>query len=159
LLNIDIKTGDLADQVADVVIAAGMADQVVMKHDIASDADLRWAQARRFAGRIPFMPKMSVRPGRFAEDLARLAPLRPPMVEVVFQDLADLEAARAQLDALDIRVWVNTLDVFHCLDLNDSRALADPDAVWGRLVRAGVGAIQTDESERLVAYLGSQRWR
>ena len=157
LLNLDIKSGDLADQVAQAVISAGMARQVIMKADIRNDADIRWAEGRAFHGHIAFMPKMTAHPGRFAQDLARLAVLRPRMVEVSFGDIADLEAARATLARHDMRLWINTLDVFHSLDFNDTRALTDPDGVWGRLIDAGTGAIQTDESAALVAYLRQRR--
>lgn len=38
-------------------------------------------------------------------------------------------------------------------DFNDTHALRDADAVWGRLLDVGVGAIQTDVVPDLVAYL------
>jgi glycerophosphoryl diester phosphodiesterase len=85
-----------------------------------------------------------VRPGQFAEDLKLIEPLRAPMVEVKFSDIADLAAGSAELERQNIRLWINTLDVSHNLDFNDSRALGDPQGVWGALAGAGVGAVQTD---------------
>ena len=41
----------------------------------------------------------------------------------------------------------------HSLDFNDTRAKVDPDAVWGRLLDVGVGAIQTDIVDTLTQYI------
>ena len=44
-----------------------------------------------------------------------------------------------------ISLWVNTLDPVSHGGFTDSAALGDPDAVWGRLIEAGVSVIQIDE--------------
>ncbi|MBP2550737.1 glycerophosphoryl diester phosphodiesterase [Neorhizobium galegae] len=144
-VNIDTKFARDLPQVMETVLRLGIADQVLVKTDIDLDAEHFDILDADWFGRIPHMPMFAVRPGRFAEDLARIAPLSAPMIEVKFKDIADLETGRAELERQNIRLWINTLDVSHCLDFNDTRALAEPDAVWGALVDAGVGAIQTDE--------------
>ena len=153
LVNIDMKTSDLAGPVADAVEHAGMAGQTLMKATICDAGDIEWACSQRFHGSIPFMPRMRARPGHFAQDLARFAVMRPTMAEVRFGALEDIAAGREELARQGMGLWANTLDVSHNLDLCDKRALADPDAVWGRLIDAGVTAIQTDETAALVAYL------
>jgi glycerophosphoryl diester phosphodiesterase len=146
-VNIDTKFARDLPGVVRTVLDLGVSAQVLIKTAIDPDApDFSLLDAPWF-GRIPHMPMMRARPGRFSEDLRLIERFRPPMVEVGFSDPDDIAAAREELERQDIRVWINTLDVSHPLDFNDTRALADPDAVWGRLARAGVGAIQTDEVE------------
>jgi len=156
VVNIDTKVAALADRVAQAVVSAGMADQVFVKAAIAGPADIDAVRASPFFGRVPFVPMMKARPGMLVADLRHLEPLGCPMFEVEFADLDDLIAARDELARLQARLWVNTIQVSHSLDLNDRRALADPDAVWGRLLDAGVGAIQTDAVSALVHYLSAR---
>jgi glycerophosphoryl diester phosphodiesterase len=144
-VNIDTKYARDLPQVMETVLRLGIADQVLVKTDIDPDADHFDILDADWFGKIPHMPMFAVRPGRFAEDLSRIEALRAPMIEVKFTDIADLETGRAELERQNIRLWINTLDVSHCLDFNDTRALTDPDSVWGALIDAGVGAIQTDE--------------
>ncbi|MUZ57290.1 glycerophosphodiester phosphodiesterase [Agrobacterium vitis] len=156
-VNIDTKfTRDLP-QVMETVLRMNIADQVLVKTDIDLDADHFAITDADWFGKIPHMPMFPVRPGRFTEDLRRIESLKAPMIEVKFTDLADIADARAELDRQNIRVWINTLDVSHCLDFNDTRALADPDGVWTVLADAGVGAIQTDEVEAFKAWLHARQ--
>lgn len=152
-VNIDTKFPRDLPQVVRTVLDLGMETQVLIKTQIDPDAQRFPLAEQPWFGRIPHMPMLDVRPGRFAEDLRRIAILRPPMVEVRFEDPADISAARAELEQQDIRVWVNTLDVAHSGSFSDARALKTPDAVWGALVQAGVGAIQTDEIDAFEAWL------
>jgi glycerophosphoryl diester phosphodiesterase len=152
-VNIDTKfTRDLP-QVMETVLRLGIQDQVLVKTDVDPQAGRLDILDADWFGRIPHMPMLRARPGAFAEDLKRIEPLCAPMVEVRFSDIADIIAGRAELERQNIRVWINTLDVSHCLDLNDTRALREPDGVWGALARAGVGAIQTDEVEAFKTWL------
>ncbi|MUZ64727.1 glycerophosphodiester phosphodiesterase [Agrobacterium vitis] len=156
-VNIDTKfTRDLP-QVMETVLRMNIADQVLVKTDINLDADHFAIADADWFGKIPHMPMFPVRQGRFTEDLRRIESLKAPMIEVKFTDLADIADARAELERQNIRVWINTLDVSHCLDFNDTRALADPDAVWTVLADAGVGAIQTDEVEAFKAWLHARQ--
>lgn len=54
-------------------------------------------------------------------------------------------------------LWVNTLDSVACAGFTDTAALLDPDAVWGRLIDAGISVIQTDEAAALKSYLAARR--
>lgn len=155
-VNIDIKFPHDLPRVTDAVMRSGMARQIVVKTRVDVEATTFPLVESDWFGHIPHMPMFRVRSGRFVEDLRRIAPLRAPMIEVKFDDLDDIAAARDELDRQNIRVWINTLDGVHCLDYRDSRALQDPNAVWGRLRDAGVGAIQTDEVEALRAWARQQ---
>lgn len=153
LVNVDIKDDALFEPVAQAVIAAGMARQVFVKGTIADKRDVDRIRNSAFFGRIAFVPMMTARPGRFIEDLRIMEPLECPMYEIAFSDLADLEIGRDELARQGARLWVNTIDCSHSLDFNDTRALADPHGVWGKLVDAGVGAIQTDVPGVLADFL------
>ncbi|MGV2128665.1 glycerophosphodiester phosphodiesterase family protein [Agrobacterium vitis] len=156
-VNIDTKfTRDLP-QVMETVLRMNIADQVLVKTDIDLDADHFAILDADWFGKIPHMPMFPVRRGRFTDDLRRIESLKAPMIEVKFTDLADIAHARAELERQNIRVWINTLDVSHCLDFNDTRALSDPDAVWTVLAETGVGAIQTDEVDAFKAWLHTRQ--
>lgn len=143
-VNIDTKFARDLPLIAAEVRRLSMQDQVILKTPVdPASEDFQIRDADWF-GSIPHMPMFSIRPGLFAEDLRRIAPLAAPMIEVRFADIADLAAGREELERQNIRLWINTLDVSHCLDFNDSRAAENPEAVWGVLADAGVGAIQTD---------------
>ena len=158
LVNIDTKyQRDLA-RVVSLVRDMGMVDQVIIKTDVDPRASRQLVEDLDILGKVVHMPMMRARPGKFADDLRAIAHLRSPMVEVAFADIADLEAGREELERQDTRLWVNTIDVSHSLHFNDTNALADPDAIWGRLLATGVGTIQTDRCESLKTYLGHQRY-
>ncbi|KQW29987.1 hypothetical protein ASC83_22525 [Acidovorax sp. Root402] len=153
VLNIDVKDPSLMNIVAQIVIAAGMADQVFIKAKIQSQSDISMVRSSPFFGRVAFVPIIRARSGFFAKDLQALEPLRSLMYEVEFTEVETLEEGGEELRRQHARLWVNTIDCSHSLDFNDHRALIDPDAVWGRLLQVGVGAIQTDHTAKLVEYL------
>ncbi|MBT9369914.1 glycerophosphodiester phosphodiesterase family protein [Rhizobium sp. CSW-27] len=164
-VNIDTKFARDLPQVMETVLRLGVEDQVLVKTDIDPEAGPFEVLDADWFGKIPHMPMFRVRKGMFAEDLRRIETLRAPMIEVKFTDIADLAEGRAELERQNIRLWINTLDVSHCLDFNDTHALADPEAVWGALAEVGVGAIQTDQVEAFKAWLktvqteGGRSWR
>ena len=156
-LNIDTKfTRDLP-QVMETVLRLGVEDYVLVKTDIDPDTERFDVLDADWFGKIPHMPMFRVRKGRFVDDLRRIEVLKAPMIEVRFSDIEDLIEGRAELERQNIRLWINTLDVSHCLDFNDTHALSDPEAVWGALAAAGVGAIQTDEVNAFKAWLNAER--
>lgn len=152
-VNIDTKfTRDLP-QVMETVLRLGVEDQVLVKTDIDPEAERFEVLDTDWFGKIPHMPMFPVRKGKFAEDLRRIEALKAPMIEVKFSDIADLADGQDEMERQNIRLWINSLDVSHCLDFNDTRALSNPEAVWGALAEAGVGAIQTDEVEAFTGWL------
>ncbi|TQN62296.1 glycerophosphodiester phosphodiesterase family protein [Agrobacterium tumefaciens] len=152
-VNIDTKfTRDLP-QVMETVLRLGVEDQVLVKTDIDPESGRFEVVDTNWFGKIPHMPMFPVRKGKFAEDLRRIEALKAPMIEVKFTDIADLTEGRAEMERQNIRLWINTLDVSHCVDFDDTRALSNPETVWGALAEAGVGAIQTDEVEAFTGWL------
>lgn len=155
-VNVDTKYPRDLSRVIALVRDMGMTDQVLIKSEFDLEASRQHVEDLDVLGTIVHMPMMPARRGRFAEDLRRIAYLRSPMVEIIFSDLADVENAREELQRQDIRVWANTLDGVHSMHYGDTEALRDPEGVWGRLIDAGVGMIQTDRPEELRAFLASR---
>lgn len=155
-VNIDTKFPHELPLVIATVRRLGAENHVIIKSDIEPQSGSFPVLDADWFGSIPYMPMFHVKAGQFAEDLRLIEPLRAPMVEVKFTDIGDLEAGREELERQNIRLWINTLDVSHNLDFNDSRALKDPEGVWGALVAAGVGAIQTDTNVEFKQWLASR---
>ena len=152
-VNIDTKDTSLAAEVAQAVVAAGMSDQIFVKAEMREPRDAEAVRANPLFKRVPFVPMMTALPGRFERDLRWMQALDCPMYEVAFAEPSDVEAGRAELERQQARLWINTINCSHSMALNDSHARVDPDAVWGRLLELGAGAIQTDDAAALVAYL------
>ncbi|MEI4473525.1 glycerophosphodiester phosphodiesterase family protein [Frigidibacter sp. MR17.24] len=155
-LDLDLKDLSLAPEVIAAVRAAGAEDRVDLKARVETAEDCRRLAALQAESGIAMMAMARFTAATCAARLDALAAAPPFMVEASFDDADLLPAICARLNRLGTAVWVNTLDCAHDCGLSDSAALADPDAVWGRLVRAGVSAIQTDAAPRLLAWLAHQ---
>lgn len=155
-INIDTKDARLAVAVAQAVVSAGMTEQVFVKATLTEPPHAERVRANPLFGRVPFVPMMAALPGRFERDLQWMQALGCPMYEVEFTELAELESGLPELLRQQARLWVNTIDCSHSLDFDDTHAREAPDAVWGRLLQLGVGAIQTDDVALLVGYLQAQ---
>ena len=158
-VNIDTKFPRELPLVISAVRRLRAEDHVIIKSDIDPQSGSFPVLDADWFGTIPHMPMFPARPGKFADDLRMIEPLKAPMIEVKFSDIADLAAGREELERQDIRLWINTLDVSFNLDFNDSRALKDPEGVWGALVAAGVGAIQTDTNVEFKQWLAARSGR
>ncbi|MBB3996600.1 glycerophosphodiester phosphodiesterase family protein [Aureimonas pseudogalii] len=156
LVNIDTKSTAELPAVMALVQDLGMTDEVVVKAAVDPERVAELPGDHPAFGPVPFMPILKAVPGRVAADIACLHPLRPLMVEGHAPNIEVLYEARKALEEAGIRLWINSLDCFHIAGYDDSRAAGDPDAVWGALLDAGVGAIQTDRAADLVAYLAAR---
>lgn len=79
----------------------------------------------------------------------------PVAVELIFTTLDYARIAAEDLEARNIRVWVNTLRPEFSAGLTDREALQDPQAVWGEFLSLGFDMIQTDYPSELIVYLKS----
>jgi glycerophosphoryl diester phosphodiesterase len=145
VVNIDTKYEVDLPGVTKIVLDLGMADNVIIKSAVDSWHDVALVREMPFFGHLPYMPKIRLDAARATEHVEIAKALGSGMIEARFDHFADLLAARAACLPANIRLWINTLDVSYPMDFNDRRALNDPDGVWGTLIRAGVGAIQTDQ--------------
>jgi glycerophosphoryl diester phosphodiesterase len=92
-----------------------------------------------------------------ATQLSLLRDLSPSVCEIYFDRLEQLSALDGPLRDSGMALWVNTLDSVACAGFTDTAALIDPEAVWGRLIDAGISVIQTDEAAALKSYLAARR--
>jgi glycerophosphoryl diester phosphodiesterase len=83
--------------------------------------------------------------------------LKPLICEASFRDISQVDEIKQQFHEAGINLWVNTLDSVASSGFTDSAALDNPEAVWGRLLRAGFSAIQTDEMAALRSSLDTRK--
>lgn len=152
VINVDVKHehefGVIARDIRDKGLSAG----VIMK----SPVDLA---AARFPivspsrdTQVPYMPMIHLKRGKTVDILRQIDDIGVGIVEANFDHIEALTEAYTEFQRLGVRIWVNTLDCSHSLDYSDTRALAEPDAVWGALIRAGVGAIQVDHAAEFIEF-------
>ncbi|WP_062013878.1 glycerophosphodiester phosphodiesterase family protein [Aureimonas sp. AU4] len=153
LVNLDTKNPAELGRIAPLVADMGMAGEVVVKCEVKPEEAARLPVGHPAHGPLPFMPILETSAGRVAGDVRALARLSPLMIECHPEAAAILAEGREATASAGIRLWVNTIDCSHIPDFDDSRALDDPHAVWGRLVDWGVGAIQTDRGAELAGFL------
>ncbi|MEI7369273.1 glycerophosphodiester phosphodiesterase family protein [Pectobacterium sp. 1950-15] len=152
VINVDVKHehefGVIARDIRDKGLSAG----VIMK----SPVDLASAHFPIVSPsqdtQIPYMPMIHLKWGETADILRQIDDIGVAIVEANFDHIEAVTEAYAEFQRLGVRIWVNTLDCSHSLDYSDTRALADPDAVWGALIRAGVGAIQVDHADAFIDF-------
>ena len=155
VFDLDVKRDQDIEPVAAYIASLGQQGRATLKIDVANMADIERLHTLEHNHDIMIMAKLALRTDA---DLAVMEHLRDAdvaLVEVWFADLAVLEQACA-IGGESLRVGVFTLDGIHCCGMSDANALADPDAVWGRLIDAGVRQIMTDRPAELSTYLASR---
>ena len=157
MLNLDVKAPIYAE-VGDAVRRAGMQRQVVLKTEVGVYSQ-PLASLPPF-DQINFTPVLLNPPG--TDDLLQTArtqvggKVRPVAIELPRMRAEQLPALAALTRQQHVRLLVNTLwEGFVAGYGGDADAVRDPDAVWGRLYRDGIGAFQTDEPEALLRYRAS----
>lgn len=155
VLNLDVKDMIYAE-VIDAVIRAGAQDRVIVK-TTAGIGSTALASISPY-DKVPFMvipstgdPQAGDVPDIITRQMAGRT--KPIAIELPYIPVAALPAITDRARAEGARLWVNTLFSGFVLGAgSDTDALRDPDAVWGRLIRAGVSVFQTDEPETLIRY-------
>jgi len=155
LINLD-KCYDYFDKAYAVLEKTGTVDHVVMKGSVPL------AQVQREFGayleKVLFMPIVNLDAPDAAQIIADYqAELKPVAFEVIFSDessplLNDFKQIRQN----GSRIWVNTLWESLNAGYEDDRAVEDPDAVYGWLLKKGVTMLQTDRPAFLLDYLRNQ---
>jgi glycerophosphoryl diester phosphodiesterase len=151
LLNLDVKEPVYVEAI-DAVLRAGMEEQVIVKAQAGPRTRALAAMAP--FDRVPFAPILQEVGGDM--DLVGAAArqtlgARPIAFELPVTSPERLMAVGARTP--DVPLWVNTLwSGFVTGWGGDADAVRNPDHVWGRLYRAGVRIVQTDEPAALLAY-------
>nr|WP_274379789.1 hypothetical protein [Endobacterium cereale] len=135
----------------------GVEQEVDFWASLKSEKDLGWIGKTILPHDVLFLAKTRLNVPGAATQLALLHDLSPGVCEIYFDRLEELSALKDLTRKTGMALWVNTLDSVACADFTDTAALADPDAVWGRLIDAGISVIQTDEAAALKSYLAARR--
>ncbi|RUM24600.1 glycerophosphodiester phosphodiesterase [Rhizobium vallis] len=152
-VDLDLKDREMMGIVAAKVRELDMADQVDLKAPAGTPEALAWLAGQRGIDGVPFMGMATFREESAEQTAEAIILARPFMCEAKFDRLETLAGQHQRLREAGISLWVNTLDPVSCCGLTDSAALADPDAVWGRMMAAGISVIQTDQPAALKAYI------
>ncbi|MET0437003.1 MAG: glycerophosphodiester phosphodiesterase family protein [Devosia sp.] len=156
-IHLDVKDWALIPEVIAAAQAAGVDQQVDFWSALRDEDDFAWINENIMAHGVPFIAKTRLNVPEAELQTELVSRLKPLICEIYFDSIEQLAAQRHRFAAAGIHLWVNTLNDVSCAGLTDSAALRDPDAVWGRLLDAGVSAIQTDEAAALKAYLAARR--
>ena len=171
LVNLDVKS-NVFDKAFEVVERLGVQDEILMKmRALPDDPELK---AAKFLGRTMFMPvikecvqnkqdKTNKPPKPCADSLYEIIPdyeaYDPIAYEIGFGDIQYFIAGVPAMRKFGGRIWVNTLEERHAAGHTDDKAIIDPDAHWGLLIKQGVNMIQTDRPRALVQYLRDTGYR
>ncbi|KAH8787887.1 glycerophosphoryl diester phosphodiesterase [Diaporthe sp. PMI_573] len=152
-IHLDVKHRHVIPEVLAYAREMGVDKQVDFWADLKTEADLAWIRENIMLHNVPFIARTHLEHDNWREQVELALELKPLICEASFRDLSQVEEIQPRFHDAGITLWVNTLDSVASLGFTDSAALVDPDAVWGRLLRVGFSAIQTDEMAALRAYI------
>lgn len=155
-LHLDIKHRQTIPEVMACARSMGVERQVDVWGDLRTQADLNWIRRVVEPHGVLFMAKTRLNASDAETQLDLLFDLCPLMCEVYFDRLEQVAALNDRFREAGIAAWYNTLDSVSCAGFTDSAALDDPEAIWGRLIDAGVSAIQTDYPQELKAFIAGR---
>ncbi|UXS42242.1 glycerophosphodiester phosphodiesterase family protein [Agrobacterium tumefaciens] len=152
-IHLDIKHRHVIPDVLAFARKMGVDKQVDFWADLKTEADLAWIRENIIAQDVPFIARTHLEHDDWRKQVKLALDLKPLICEASFRDISQVEAVQQHFQDAGITLWVNTLDSVASPGFTDSAALKDPDAIWGRLLRAGFSAIQTDEMAALRSFI------
>lgn len=158
-IHLDIKHKELLPDVMACARALGVDQQVDYWGDLNTRADLDWIHKKVNPHNVLFMAKTHLEANDANAQLELLFELHPPLCEIYFNNLEQLQKQKERYKNAGIALWVNTLDAVSCAGFTDSAALKDPEGIWGSLIDAGISIIQTDEVEALQKFINGRATR
>jgi hypothetical protein len=153
-VHLDCKRREIIPDVIECARQMGVDRQVDFWGELKSEDDLRWVSQAVLPAQVPFMAKTRLTAANATEQLELVFRLKPFMCEIYFDQLEDVAAISDRFREAGIALWVNTLDDISCAGFTDTAARSDPKSIWGRLIEAGISAIQTDEMNLLRTLVG-----
>ncbi len=153
-LHLDVKDRSLIPEVIACAKAMGVDVEVDFWASLKGPKDLAWIQANITPHDVLLVAKTRLDLSDADLQIGTLSQLSPSICEIYFNDLAQIAELRKLFSGA---LWVNTLDNVSCAGFTDTAALAGPEAIWGRLIDAGISIIQTDEAAALKSYLAARR--
>lgn len=156
-LHLDVKDRAVIPEVIACARNLDVEAQVDFWGSLRTADDLAWVRETVIPHGVLFMAKSRIGATHAKAELDLLFRLAPPVCEVCFDHIDDISALHARISETDMKLWANTLDSVAFAGFTDTAAIEDPDAIWGRLIEAGISLIQTDEPVALKSYLASRR--
>nr|RBQ90100.1 hypothetical protein FVER53263_03450 [Fusarium verticillioides] len=154
-IHLDIKHRHVIPEVLAYARKMGVDKQVDFWADLKTEGDLAWIKANITIHGVPFIARTHLEHDDWQQQVKLALELKPLICEASFRDISQVDAIQQHFHEAGINLWVNTLDSVASSGFTDSAALDNPEAVWGRLLRAGFSAIQTDEMAALRSFLGT----
>ncbi len=154
-IHLDIKHRHVIPEVLAYAQKMGVAKQVDFWADLKTEADLAWIKTNITSQNVPFIARTHLEHDDWRKQVKLALELKPLICEASFRDLSQVEAVQQHFQDAGITLWINTLDSVASPGFTDSAALKEPGAIWGRLLRAGFSAIQTDEMAALRSFIES----
>lgn len=154
-IHLDIKHRHVIPDVLAYAQKKGVDRQVDFWADLKTEDDLVWIKDNIAFHEVPFIARTHLEHDDADAQVELVFQLKPLICEVSFKEIVQVEAIRQRFHDAGITLWVNTLDGVASPGFTDTAAVKNPDAIWGRLLRAGFSAVQTDETEKLRAYIAS----
>lgn len=156
-IHLDIKHRHVIPEVLAYAQKMGVDQQVDFWADLKTEDDLVWIKENITSRSVPFIARTHLEHDDADEQVELVFRMKPLICEISFKDIAQVEAIQQRFNDAGITLWVNTLDGVASPGFTDAAAVKNPDAIWGRLLRAGFSAVQTDEMEKLRAYIASHQ--
>lgn len=156
-IHLDIKHRHVIPEVLAYAQNMGVDQQVDFWADLKTEEDLNWIKDNIDFHDVPFIARTHLEHDDADAQVELVFRLKPLICEVSFKDIAQVKAISQRFHDAGITLWVNTLDGVASPGFTDTAALKDPDAIWGRLLRAGFSAVQTDEMEKLRSYIAAHQ--
>ena len=152
-IHLDVKHREMIPQVIAFAREMGVDKQVDFWSNLSTEADLDWVMKEVVPNEVPFIAKTRLEGPDADRQLDLVFRLKPFVCEITFNDLAQVTGIQDRFHREGIALWANTLDTVTCAGFTDTAAIRDPEAIWGRLIDAGISAIQTDEMAALRALI------
>ncbi len=155
IFDLDVKRDEDIEAVAAYVAGLGMQSRGTLKIDVETERDIARLHALEAQYDVMIMAKLKLRSDADLSVVEMLRAADVALVEVFYETL-DLLQKACEIGGDGLRVGVFTLDGIHCCGMSDAKALKNPDAIWGKLIDAGVGQIMTDHPQALTSYLAAR---
>ncbi|MBP2562052.1 glycerophosphoryl diester phosphodiesterase [Neorhizobium galegae] len=156
-IHLDVKHRHVIPEILAYAQKMGVDQQVDFWADLKTEDDLGWIKDNIMFHDVPFIARTHLEQDDADEQVELVFRLKPLICEVSFKDISQVEAIKQRFHDAGITLWVNTLNGVASPGFTDTAALKDPDAIWGRLLRAGFSAVQTDEMEKLRSYIAAHQ--
>jgi glycerophosphoryl diester phosphodiesterase len=164
LVNLD-KAYDCIPETYKVLVETGTVDQGLFKG--SETVEVLNERYPEIMPKIHYMPmvwdithtdkrKISNEPIPYTQNFLKKS--NPIAFEVIFDNQKPpvFELIKSIRDAKKT-VWINTLWDSICAGYTDEKALENPDANWGEMIKWGANVIQTDRPKELIDYLSKRK--